>query len=235
MAILDIRAIKTAINTRTALRKIIDNVDVINVILADGFGGGVKSIDIVREGDLRIAGILKGENQLVIKVIDHSVSPAVIQLTVKAGSLAKIINKRVLNELNVWHHRQHRKDLEQADSIIDDDISSINIRTSIDAIGWNDRLFSNTKILSIGKNTKLLNDLVVIEAQVIRSLFNKATVTISVQPMTRTTEMFTTRTVMEKVQAIAPGVIKQFNSHYRHEPVNQYTQAIITNYFKQIK
>lgn len=234
MAIIDIRAIKTAIYTRTALRKIIDNVDVINAILADGFGEGVKSIDIVREGSIRI-GLFKGENQLVIKVIDHSVSPAVIQLGIKAGSPAKIINKRVLNELNVWHHREHHKDLEHADDIIEDDISSINIRTDIDAIGWNDRLFNNTKIILIGKNTKLLNDLVVIEAQVIRSLFNKATVTISVQPMTRTTEMFTTRSVMEKVQAIAPGMIKQFNSHYRHEPVNQYTQAIITNYFKQIK
>lgn len=156
-----------------------------------------------------------------------------LEFSTKLGTKAKPLNKRVLNDIQVWFHRAHHEALEKFKNDLDHHASDFTVRGGIDQIGIIERIMAKPyNVDNISRNS-ILHDLVNIDATCIRSVFNKVTVTVSVSLRTETKMISNDRQpLLNKLMPVQAGIIKQFVCHYKHEPVNQYAQEVVKQYFQ---
>lgn len=232
MSIFDFAAIFSAVNIRIAMAKILSNIDAVNKDLADRLSS-LTVATIIRQGNIVVSGFVADGNRYLV-ISEGAFKDNVRLQTIKLGNTAKLINKRVINDLQVWQHREYHGLLEKFDDMLDRKISDINIRGDLDRIGFSDRLFCNTVVIKPINELFDLARLVDLEVLASRTIFNKATVTISVTPA-RPEGDFTSTSIMETISPIHDGIMRQATTHYKHEPVNQYVQEVVRQYFNQYK
>lgn len=232
MSIFDFAAIFSAVNIRIAMAKILSNIDAVNKDLADRLSSATVAT-IIRQGNIVVSGFVTNGNRYLV-ISEGAFKDNVRLQTIKLGNTAKLINKRVINDLQVWQHREYHGLLEKFDDMLDRKISDINIRGDLDRIGFNDRLFCNTVVIKPISELFDLARLVDLEVLASRTIFNKATVTISVTPA-RPEGDFTSASIMETISPIHDGIMRQATTHYKREPVNQYVQEVVRQYFNQYK
>lgn len=155
-----------------------------------------------------------------------------LEFSTKLGSKAKPLNKRVLNDIQVWFHRAYSASLEKFKEDLDYHAADVTVRRAIDTIGIIDRLTGKSYECAEIARASMLNELVNIEVTCSRTLFNKVTVTVSVQSKADYSKVPTNRLPLLAILVpVASGMLKQFTCHYKHEPVNQYVQDVVKEYF----
>ena len=206
----------TALIIRVLISYIAGNVSALNEILGEEVGVG-DTIILFQRGTLIVTmSRVGGKGVLLIKDVR-----AGIDHEFKLNSAKTPITKRVINDLEVWYHRQLREQEVEARTIGGNLIRKLNLQKELVKFGFMDRLFGKSKAVLLKTNNVAFDDLITVAAEVSVSLFGKVTATVAAST--------TLGTVDYPVRRILPvyfGTDKQFTATAA-EPINDYVFSVI--------
>lgn len=123
------------------------------------------------------------------------------------------INKRIINDLNVWFHRVGRDYHEKGLNYIYDKVADVNVKPTILSIGILDRLLQTPARLRINYGNNLVNELMPATVTIKRNLFNKLKLHIEiVTPIGNS--------LISSQFPVHFGIIREYDANHAKDPVN---------------
>lgn len=137
----------------------------------------------------------------------------------KIGKVATI-NKSVLNQIEVWFHREHREAYSESLALIEASIKKVNIKPFILGIGWFKRLGFTKNIMKIKYGSQFLDQLLQTQVTVQRGITNRLAVFVDIY----------TGNIKGDVLNFIPvhaGIMRSYVASLNKDPVNQWLREVL--------
>lgn len=171
----------TVIYLRMFLSLLAENITKVNKELAQAtmtplYDNNFTFCVLFTAGGLRVTLALQGDIYSLYLVTGTSISDRKNRV-IKLGKTPHI-NKSMLNQLEVWFHREHRATYAEAIGVITDSIKLVNIKPFVNDIGWFKRLRFTQNVYEVSYGNSAINALMHTQVVVQRSLFNRLQVVV---------------------------------------------------------
>lgn len=156
----------------------------------------------------------EGQCYLVISTIGDG-SPKEIKL----GKTATI-SKSVLNQLEVWFHKEYRPQYNEAINIITDSIKLVSIKPLISSIGWVKRLTFGQTVKDISYGSSSLDQLLQTRVTVQRGLTNRLHVFVDIHTAN-------IRGSLTDYIPVHAGIMRSYYANQATDPVNKWLRETL--------
>lgn len=138
---------------------------------------------------------------------------------IKLGKTATI-NKSILNQLEVWFHKEYRSQYNDSINIITESIKRVNIKPFISEIGWLKRMTFTQNVKNITYGTFYLDQLLQTRVTVRRGITNKLQVFVDIH----------TGNIKGDLTDYIPvhaGIMRSYYANQGSDPVNKWLREAL--------
>ncbi|QZA70514.1 hypothetical protein AH04_27 [Erwinia phage AH04] len=137
----------------------------------------------------------------------------------KLGKTATI-SKSILNQLEVWFHKEHRQMYNESIGIITASIKRVTIKPFISEIGWIKRLCFTQNVKNISYGSQHLDQLLPTRVTVQRGITNKLQVFVDIHTDNIKGEL-------TKFIPVHAGIMRSYYANQATDPVNKWLREVL--------
>jgi hypothetical protein len=195
------------------------NKELTNAIMLPMSNGAYTQCLLFSAGALRVTLVLEGE------IYSLHLTTGTTERFIKLGK-SPHISKSVLNQLEVWFHREHRGTYNEAIDIITQSVNLVNIKPFVNAIGWFKRLIFGQNVQEIHYGDSNISSLMKTRVVVQRGIFNRLQVFIE----THTGDVSGLFTKLVPVHA---GIMRTYHANTADTSLNRWIRGVLLEHVER--